>query len=95
MRWPPVARVTPQVLQLLGLVTRQRLHLLRLSGVQPNGRQRLRVADSKVEKIADLQRIRRLQGEFGNWFGLGPGDTPLLLRNSGSQQIYALDWEAP
>jgi len=29
------------------------------------------------------------------WVGLGPDDTPMVLRNAGSQDIYALDWEAP
>ena len=56
---------------------------------------RLRVADDKIEKVASLKGIRRGLGALGEWFGLGPGDTPLLLRNTGNQQIYALDWEAP
>jgi serine/threonine protein kinase/Tol biopolymer transport system component len=56
---------------------------------------RLRVADDKIEKVASLKGIRRGTGAFGKWFGLGPGDAPLLLRDTGNQQIYALDWEAP
>jgi serine/threonine protein kinase/Tol biopolymer transport system component len=56
---------------------------------------RLRVADGQIEKVANLTGIRRVPGAFGEWFGLGPGDAPLLLRNTGNQQIYALDWEAP
>jgi serine/threonine protein kinase/Tol biopolymer transport system component len=56
---------------------------------------RLRVADDKIEKIASLKGIRRGVGTFGEWFGLGPRDAPLLLRNTGNQQIYAIDWEAP
>ena len=64
------------------------------SGDQPVA-MRIRVADGKIEKVADVTGIRRVQGAFGEWFGLGPGDTPLLLRNTGSQQIYALDWDAP
>jgi hypothetical protein len=34
-------------------------------------------------------------GGFGTWFGLTPDDSPLFLRNISSQQIYAIDWEAP
>ncbi len=49
---------------------------------------RLRVADGRIEKVATLTG-------FGEWFGLDPGDAPLLLRNTGNQQIYALDCEAP
>ena len=56
---------------------------------------RLRVTDYKIEKVADLTDVRRVQGAFGVWFGLGPGDAPLLLRNTGNQQIYAIDWDAP
>jgi len=56
---------------------------------------RLRVADGQIEKVASLTGIRRARGALGEWFGLGPGDAPLLLRNTGNQQIYALDWEAP
>jgi serine/threonine protein kinase/Tol biopolymer transport system component len=56
---------------------------------------RLRVADGKIEKVATLSGIRRAQGAFGEWFGLDPGDAPLALRNTGNQQIYAIDWEAP
>ena len=56
---------------------------------------RLRVADGQIEKVATVTGIRRVTGAFGVWFGLGPGDTPLLLRNTGNQQIYAIDWEAP
>jgi eukaryotic-like serine/threonine-protein kinase len=56
---------------------------------------RLRVADGQIEKIANLTGIRRVQGAFSEWFGLGPGDTPVLLRNTGNEQVYALDWEAP
>lgn len=56
---------------------------------------RLRVPDGKIEKVANLTGIRRVEGAFGEWFGLVPGDAPMLLRNGGSQQIYALDWDAP
>jgi hypothetical protein len=28
-------------------------------------------------------------------FALAPDDSPILLRDIGSQEIYALDWDAP
>jgi hypothetical protein len=62
---------------------------------QQTAAMRLRVADGKIEKVANLTDVRRVDGAFGEWFGLAPGDVPLLLRNNGNQQIYALDWEAP
>ena len=62
---------------------------------QPTAVMRIRIADKKIETVANLNDIRRVPGEFGNWFGLGPGDSPMLLRDSASQQIYAIDWDAP
>jgi hypothetical protein len=34
-------------------------------------------------------------GMGGNWTGLGPGETPLLVRDASIQEIYVLDWETP
>jgi hypothetical protein len=56
---------------------------------------RCRVKDGKVEKFASLQGVHRVSGMFGPWFGLGPGDSPLVMRRGGLQQIYAIDWDAP
>jgi hypothetical protein len=56
---------------------------------------RYTLADDKIEKIVSLEGIRRLEGSLGHWSGLDPTDAPLLLRNKGSQQVYALDWDAP
>ncbi len=56
---------------------------------------RVRIGDRKLERIASLKDIRREWGSWFPWFGLAPDDSPLLLRSAGSQEIYALDWEAP
>ena len=32
---------------------------------------------------------------WGEWVGLALDDAPLLVRDTGTQDIYALDWEAP
>jgi hypothetical protein len=29
------------------------------------------------------------------WLGLAPDDSPLLLKDTGSQETVVLDWEAP
>jgi eukaryotic-like serine/threonine-protein kinase len=52
---------------------------------------RVRVSDHKVERIADLRGIRLTISDYGTWCGLGPDDSPLILRDVGSQEIYALD----
>lgn len=50
---------------------------------------RLSVPGGKVERIADLKGLKST-GTWGGWFGLDPNDTPLLLRDAGTVEIYAL-----
>jgi hypothetical protein len=51
----------------------------------------VRVADRKLERLFSLKNIRLAD----IWTGLAPDDSPLVLRDVGTQEIYALDWEAP
>ena len=48
------------------------------------GYYRLRISDSKLEKLADLKKVRQFHGQFGpgSWTGLAPGDVPLLPATS-------------
>lgn len=55
---------------------------------------RLRIRDRKLEQAADLKDFRQA-GYFGYWLGMAPDDSPLLLRDTGAQEIYSLDWEEP
>jgi Tol biopolymer transport system component len=55
---------------------------------------RVRIRDRKVERVADLKNFRQT-GSWSVWLGMAPDDSPLLLRDTGTQEIYALDWEAP
>lgn len=52
---------------------------------------RVRISDHKLEKIVSLKGLRLTIGDFGTWCGLAPDDSPLVLRDVGSQEIYALD----
>jgi Tol biopolymer transport system component len=56
---------------------------------------RVALANHKIEEVASLQNVKRtgINGSF--WFGLTPDDSPLVLRDIGTQEIYALDWHAP
>ena len=56
---------------------------------------RVRVADRKLERVASLKGFRRAVGVWTPWSGLTPDDSPLLLRDTSSQEVYALDFEAP
>jgi Tol biopolymer transport system component len=55
---------------------------------------RVHVRDGKLEEVASLKDFRAAPG-FGSWMGLAPDDTPLLVRDSSTSDIYALDWIAP
>jgi serine/threonine protein kinase/Tol biopolymer transport system component len=54
---------------------------------------RVRIRDRKLERVADLKNFRQA-GFWGVWLGMAPDDSPLLLRDTGTQEIYALDWQA-
>jgi len=56
---------------------------------------RMRLADHKVDQIASLKNIRRAVWGDLPWLGLTPKDEPLVLRDVGSQEVYALDFEEP
>ena len=55
---------------------------------------RLRLSDSSVERVASLKEFRPT-GYWDDWMSLDPNDSPLLLRDTGLQDIYAFDTEAP
>ncbi len=50
---------------------------------------RIRVADGKQEVLADLTG-QRYTGAFTLWMGLDPADRPMMLRDTGADDIYAL-----
>jgi Tol biopolymer transport system component len=56
---------------------------------------RVRLADHKVELVASLKDFRRVVNPWSTWFGITPDGAPLLMRDTGSQEVYALDFEAP
>jgi len=61
---------------------------------QPGGVFRVRISDHKLEQVVCLKDFRQ-PPNWGEWTGLAPDDSPLLVRDAGTQDIYALDWEAP
>jgi eukaryotic-like serine/threonine-protein kinase len=54
---------------------------------------RIGIRDRKLEQIADLKDFTPT-GWWGVWLGLDPSDSPLMLRQAGTQDVYSLDWEA-
>jgi serine/threonine protein kinase/Tol biopolymer transport system component len=54
---------------------------------------RVRIADGKLERIFSLKGFQAASGAFGNWTGIAPDESPLLVRDASIQEIYALDWD--
>jgi hypothetical protein len=44
--------------------------------------------------VADLKNLRQT-GYWKFWLGMAPDDPPLLLRDTSTKEIRALDWQAP
>jgi len=55
---------------------------------------RIRISDHKAEQVVDLKNFSSV-GSYGTSLALTSDDSPLLLRDAGTQDVYALDWEAP
>jgi Tol biopolymer transport system component len=53
---------------------------------------RVRVSGGNAERVVDLKGFRST-GAFGLWMGLDPTDTPMLIRDIGTDDIYALTLE--
>jgi serine/threonine protein kinase/Tol biopolymer transport system component len=69
--------------------------LARSKGAPATGIFRLRVSDHKLEQMASLRQLEQSPVDWGDWAGLAPDDSPILLREAGTPDIYALDWDAP
>ena len=59
------------------------------------GYYRLQISDRKLEKLFSMKGFQAAGGAFGNWSGISPDETPLLVRDASIQEIYVLDWERP
>jgi len=42
----------------------------------------------------DEALVRGPESYWATWMGLAPDDSPLSLRDIGSQDVYSLDWQA-
>jgi hypothetical protein len=56
---------------------------------------RVRSSDHKLETVASLKNLRRVILPFWAWMGLTPDGSPLLMRDTGTQEVYALDLQLP
>lgn len=68
----------------------QFIYFLRSSGAM--GVYRIRRSGGQAERVVDLNGFH-LIGLWGEWMGLDPEDAPILLRDTGNEDIYALTLE--
>jgi serine/threonine protein kinase/Tol biopolymer transport system component len=55
---------------------------------------RVRLSDHMTERVVDLKNFSPV-GYYGFWYAVAPDDSPIMLRNAGTQDVYSLDWEEP
>jgi Tol biopolymer transport system component len=55
---------------------------------------RVGLRDLRVQRVATLTDFRRVVSPWNTWLGITPDGAPLLMRDTGSQEVYALDFEA-
>jgi Tol biopolymer transport system component len=56
---------------------------------------RVRLGQHQLEPVVDLKGIRRFPGPWGEWSGITPEGSPVLVRNTSVDEIYALDVQWP
>ncbi len=55
---------------------------------------RIEIPGGSLERVASLKDFQ-MTGFYGLWLGLTPDDSPLLLKDIGTQDIVSMDWHAP
>jgi serine/threonine protein kinase/Tol biopolymer transport system component len=55
---------------------------------------RVDVPGGKIHHVATLKGFQ-MTGYYNSWLGLTPDDSPLLLKDSGSQEIVSMKWHEP
>jgi eukaryotic-like serine/threonine-protein kinase len=54
---------------------------------------RIRISDHKAEQVVDLKNFNTV-GRYGGWLALTPDDSPLILHDTGTQDVYSVDWQS-
>lgn len=70
----------------------QFVYFHRLGAGSGEGFFRISVASGAMQRVADSTGLRET-GMFGQWFGLDRSDSPIVLRDVGSNELYALTLE--
>jgi eukaryotic-like serine/threonine-protein kinase len=70
-------------------------YLYVLSGHGGSSVLKIRLSDGKEEQVADLKNFVYAGHFTDSSLSLTPDDSPLLFRDAGTSDVYALDWEEP
>jgi hypothetical protein len=70
-------------------------YLYVLSGHGGSSVLKIRLSDGKAEQVADLKNFVYAGHFSDSSLSLTPDDSPLLFRDAGTSDVYALDWEEP
>ncbi|MBV9182445.1 MAG: PD40 domain-containing protein, partial [Acidobacteria bacterium] len=54
---------------------------------------KIRMRDHKTERVTDIKNFA-LTGYYGYSLALAPDDSPLLLKDAGTYDVYSLDWQS-
>jgi len=63
-------------------------------GSEPSYR-RVKLGEHKSEEVVSLKGLRRYFNAIGSWAGITPDGAPLFIRDTSTQEIYALEMEWP
>jgi Tol biopolymer transport system component/DNA-binding winged helix-turn-helix (wHTH) protein len=67
-----------------------------LAAGEKAGIYRVRLSDHKIERIVSGGELGPISGVVGgDWHGLAPDDSLLVMRDHSTTEVYALEWEAP
>ncbi len=57
---------------------------------------RVNIPDGQITRLVSLKNVRRFFPWLsGEWSGLAPDGSPIVVRDISTQEIYALDWKLP
>jgi Tol biopolymer transport system component len=57
---------------------------------------RVGISDHKIQRVVSFKDLGRIGGVSGGWWnGLAPDDSLLVMRDRSTDELYALEWEAP
>lgn len=60
------------------------------------GYYRVQLGQTRAELVVDLKDLHQFStGELGVWSGITPDGSPLFVRDTSTDEIYALDLELP